>query len=118
MENKQHRDIQPADRLALVSEYYFSRKLKEVAQLNAEGKDIISLAIGSPDMPPSPETVEKLCEVARQPDAHGYQPTVGTPKLCSPIRLSPLSFNSIRLYFAIVLICCLLLSFVVFCFLV
>ncbi len=81
MENKQHKDIQPADRLALVSEYYFSRKLKEVAQLNAEGKDIISLAIGSPDMPPSPETVEKLCEVARQPDAHGYQPTVGTPEL-------------------------------------
>ena len=45
--------IQPADRLSLVQEYYFSRKLKEVAQLNAEGKDIISLAIGSPDMPPS-----------------------------------------------------------------
>ena len=81
MENKQHKDIQPADRLALVSEYYFSRKLKEVAQLNAEGRDIISLAIGSPDMPPSPKTVEKLCEVARQPDAHGYQPTVGTPEL-------------------------------------
>lgn len=81
MENKQHKDIQPADRLALVSEYYFSRKLKEVAQLNAEGRDIISLAIGSPDMPPSAETVEKLCEVARQPDAHGYQPTVGTPEL-------------------------------------
>ena len=56
--------IQPAERLNLVSEYYFSRKLKEVAQLNAEGKDIISLAIGSPDMPPSPQTIEKLCEVA------------------------------------------------------
>ncbi len=81
MENRPHKYIQPADRLELVSEYYFSRKLKEVAQLNAEGKDIISLAIGSPDMPPSPETVEKLCEVARQPDAHGYQPTVGTPEL-------------------------------------
>ena len=73
--------IQPAERLNLVSEYYFSRKLKEVAQLNAEGKDIISLAIGSPDMPPSGKTVEKLCEVARQPDAHGYQPTMGTPEL-------------------------------------
>ena len=73
--------IQPAERLNLVSEYYFSRKLKEVAQLNAEGKDIISLAIGSPDMPPSDKTVEKLCEVARQPDAHGYQPTMGTPEL-------------------------------------
>lgn len=73
--------IQPAERLNLVSEYYFSRKLKEVAQLNAEGKDIISLAIGSPDMPPSEQTIEKLCEVARQPNAHGYQPTMGTPEL-------------------------------------
>ena len=73
--------IQAADRLSLVQEYYFSRKLKEVAQLNAEGKDIISLAIGSPDMPPSEQTVEKLCEVARQPGAHGYQPTMGTPEL-------------------------------------
>ena len=73
--------IQPADRLSLVSEYYFSRKLKEVAQLNAEGKDIISLAIGSPDMPPSEQTINKLCEVARQPNAHGYQPTMGTPEL-------------------------------------
>ena len=73
--------IQPADRLSLVSEYYFSRKLKEVAQLNAEGKDIISLAIGSPDMPPSEQTINKLCEVAHQPNAHGYQPTMGTPEL-------------------------------------
>ncbi len=73
--------IQPADRLSLVQEYYFSRKLKEVAQMNAEGKDIISLAIGSPDMPPSEQTIEKLCEVAHQPNAHGYQPTMGTPEL-------------------------------------
>ncbi len=73
--------IQPADRLALVSEYYFSRKLKEVAKLNAEGKDIISLAIGSPDMPPSAETIDVLCEHAHRPDAHGYQPTVGIPEL-------------------------------------
>ena len=67
--------------MSLVQEYYFSRKLKEVAQLNAEGKDIISLAIGSPDMPPSEQTIEKLCEVAREPNAHGYQPTQGTPEL-------------------------------------
>ena len=65
----------------MVSEYYFSRKLKEVAQMNAEGKDIISLAIGSPDMPPSEQTIEKLCEVAHDPSAHGYQPTQGTPEL-------------------------------------
>lgn len=73
--------IKPAERLSLVQEYYFSRKLKEVAQLNAEGKDIISLAIGSPDMPPSQQTIDKLCEVAKQPNAHGYQPTMGTPEL-------------------------------------
>ena len=80
-ENNQPYSIRPADRLSAVSEYYFSRKLKEVAKLNAEGKDIISLAIGSPDMPPSKATVDKLCEVARQDDAHGYQPTIGTPEL-------------------------------------
>ena len=80
-ENNQPYSIKPADRLSTVSEYYFSRKLKEVAKLNAEGKDVISLAIGSPDMPPSKATVDKLCEVARQDDAHGYQPTMGTPEL-------------------------------------
>ncbi|MBR5928546.1 MAG: aminotransferase class I/II-fold pyridoxal phosphate-dependent enzyme [Prevotella sp.] len=73
--------IEAAERLKLVSEYYFSRKLKEVAQMNAEGKDIISLAIGSPDMPPSQQTIDKLCEVAKNPNAHGYQPTVGIPEL-------------------------------------
>ena len=73
--------IEPARRLQEVSEYYFSRKLKEVARLNAEGKNIISLAIGSPDMPPSQATIDKLCEVANRPDAHGYQPTVGIPEL-------------------------------------
>lgn len=73
--------VHPATRLSNVQEYYFSRKLKEVARLNAEGRDIISLAIGSPDMPPSQRTVERLCEVASQPEAHGYQPTMGTPEL-------------------------------------
>ena len=74
-------NIKPAERLSLVSEYYFSRKLKEVAQMNADGKDIISLAIGSPDMPPSKQTIQTLCEVASRPDTHGYQPTMGTPEL-------------------------------------
>ena len=74
-------NIKPADRLASVNEYYFSRKGKEVARMNAEGMDIISLAIGSPDMPPSPQTIETLCEQARRDDVHGYQPTVGIPEL-------------------------------------
>ena len=75
------KSVKPADRLSAVQEYYFSRKLKEVAMLNAQGQDIISLAIGSPDMPPSKQTVHKLCETAAQPTAHGYQPTVGIPEL-------------------------------------
>lgn len=81
MENNANKNIQPADRLATVSEYYFSRKLKEVARLNAEGRDIISLAIGSPDMPPSKQTVDTLCRTARLDSAHGYQPTMGTSEL-------------------------------------
>ena len=74
-------NIQPADRLAIVSDYYFSRKLKEVAQMNAEGKNVISLGIGSPDMPPSEETIQVLCEQAKRADVHGYQPTVGILEL-------------------------------------
>ena len=73
--------IQPAERLASVSEYYFSRKLKEVARMNAEGKDVISLGIGSPDMPPSEGTIKTLCHEANKPDGHGYQPYVGIPEL-------------------------------------
>ena len=78
MEEKAYK---PALRLGSVNEYYFSRKGKEVARMNAEGLDVISLAIGSPDMPPSPETIATLCEEARKPDTHGYQPTIGTPEL-------------------------------------
>ncbi|MDO5075151.1 MAG: aminotransferase class I/II-fold pyridoxal phosphate-dependent enzyme [Bacteroidales bacterium] len=75
------KNIIPATRLEQVQEYYFSRKLKEVAQMNAEGKDVISLGIGSPDLPPSPRTIETLCNVAQQPTTHGYQPTQGTSEL-------------------------------------
>ena len=78
MENKV---IKPAERLTLVQEYYFSRKLKEVAQMNSQGLDIISLAIGSPDMPPSQQTIDTLCHEAQNPDGHGYQPTIGIPEL-------------------------------------
>ena len=73
--------IAPADRLASVSEYYFSKKLKEVAQMNAEGKDVISLGIGSPDMPPSEKTIETLCNNAHDPNGHGYQQYVGIHEL-------------------------------------
>ena len=81
MENQATNKICPADRLSGVSEYYFSKKLKEVAQMNAEGKDVISLGIGSPDMPPSEETVATLCREAQNPNGHGYMPYVGVPEL-------------------------------------
>ena len=67
--------------MATVKEYYFSKKLREVAQLNAQGRDIISLGIGGPDRPPHPEVVTTLCTEASKPDAHGYQPYVGLPAL-------------------------------------
>ena len=67
--------------MATVKEYYFSKKLREVAQLNAQGRDIISLGIGGPDRPPHPDVVITLCTEASKPDAHGYQPYVGLPAL-------------------------------------
>lgn len=70
-----------ATRLESVQEYYFSRKLKEIAHMNAEGKNVISLGVGSPDMPPSEATIKTLCEHAHHADAHGYQPYVGIPEL-------------------------------------
>lgn len=74
-------EIKPADRLTSVSEYYFSKKLKEVARMNAEGKDVISLGIGSPDMPPSQKTIDALCRAANDPNGHGYQLHIGIPEL-------------------------------------
>lgn len=73
--------IVPAERLNTVNEYYFSIKLKEVAEMNAQGKNVISLGIGSPDLPPSDETVEELACAAAKPNVHGYQPHVGVPEL-------------------------------------
>ena len=73
--------ILPANRLNTVSEYYFSAKLREVAQMNAEGKHVINLGIGNPDLPPSEATIEALCADARRPDAHGYQSYNGLPEL-------------------------------------
>ena len=74
-------NITPANRVNSVQEYYFSRKLKEVAEMNAAGKNVISLGIGSPDLPPSEQTIATLCEHAQHPNEHGYQPYVGIPEL-------------------------------------
>ena len=74
-------NITPANRVASIKEYYFSTKLREVARLNAEGHNIISLGIGGPDRPPHSEVINTLCTEALKPDAHGYQPYVGLPQL-------------------------------------
>lgn len=73
--------IKPADRTTLVQEYYFSRKLAQIDRMRKEGADIINLGIGSPDQPPSEETVEALCEEAKKAGSHGYQSYTGTPAL-------------------------------------
>jgi aspartate/methionine/tyrosine aminotransferase len=73
--------IPTSDRLGEVKEYYFSIKLREVAALRAAGKDIISLGIGSPDMPPAPAVIEALQAAANQGNTHGYQPYAGMPAL-------------------------------------
>ena len=77
--------IQPANRLSDVQEYYFSKKLKEIRELNVSGKNIINLGIGSPDLAPSPETIEALIETAEKTNTHGYQSYTGIPELRNAI---------------------------------
>ena len=78
--------IKPARRTESVQEYYFSRKLKEIAQMNAARKaagevPVINLGIGSPDGMPPMDAVEALCEGAVQAGNHAYQSYVGLPEL-------------------------------------
>ena len=69
--------IKVASRLDSIHEYYFSKKLKEIADLNAAGKNVLNLGIGSPDLPPSVSAIEKLVESAQLPTSHAYQGYVG-----------------------------------------
>mgnify|MGYP003290839480 FL=1 len=74
-------NIQLSDRLEGVGEYYFSRKLREIDQMRAAGRRIISLGIGSPDRPPHSLVVDRLHEVASRPDTHAYQSYKGAAVL-------------------------------------
>lgn len=74
-------NIKPADRVGNIQEYYFSKKLKEVAKLNTDGYDIISLGIGGPDKAPAESVIEVLCDNSRKQDTHSYQPFTGLPQL-------------------------------------
>lgn len=76
-----NKQIEPAEHIKNIAEYYFSVKLTEVARMNAEGKNVINLGVGAPDQPPSEKTIETLCETARYPDVHAYQPYTGIPEL-------------------------------------
>lgn len=75
--------IQPADRVGNIKEYYFSKKLREVAEMNARGLDVISLGVGGPDRPPHSSVIETLCLTAQRPDVHSYQPYTGIRELRS-----------------------------------
>jgi len=77
--------IQKAERLQSVTEYYFSRKLREVAQLRAEGKSIINMAIGNPDLPPPSEVLKALDTALNHDGVHQYQSYQGIPELRSAI---------------------------------
>lgn len=73
--------IATADRLQNTREYYFSVKLKEVRSLMDQGHPILNMGIGSPDLPPSPNTIAKMVETVQQSGVHGYQPYKGIAPL-------------------------------------
>ena len=72
-------EFQVANRLNGIGEYYFSQKLRQIDRLNKEGKNIINLGIGSPDLPPHPSVIEVLVEESRKPNVHAYQAYKGSP---------------------------------------
>jgi LL-diaminopimelate aminotransferase len=73
--------MKTAKRLTGIGEYYFSQKLREIDELNRQGKKIINLGIGNPDLPPHPDVIRTLQEAAAKPDVHGYQSYKGSPVL-------------------------------------
>ncbi len=74
-------NITTSKRLEGIGEYYFSQKLREIDELNKQGKQIINLGIGSPDLPPHPDVIKVLQEEAAKPNVHAYQNYKGSPVL-------------------------------------
>ncbi len=68
-----------AKRLEGIGEYYFSQKLREIEELNKQGKNILNLGIGSPDLPPHPDVIKTLQEESSKPNTHAYQSYKGSP---------------------------------------
>jgi len=73
--------ITTAKRLDTVEEYYFSSKLREVRQLMSEGKSIINMGIGSPDLSPSKAVIEAVAAAIQDENGHGYQSYQGLPEM-------------------------------------
>lgn len=73
--------MQTSKRLEGIGEYYFSQKLREIDELNKQGKNVINLGIGSPDLPPHADVVKTLQEESAKPNVHAYQSYKGSPVL-------------------------------------
>ena len=73
--------MQTAKRLEGIGEYYFSQKLREIDELNKRGKNIISLGIGSPDLPPHTDVIQVLMDESAKDTTHAYQSYKGSPVL-------------------------------------
>jgi aspartate/methionine/tyrosine aminotransferase len=73
--------IKTSKRLEGIGEYYFSQKLREIDELNKQGKAVINLGIGSPDLPPHPDVIKTLQEESAKPNVHAYQSYKGSPVL-------------------------------------
>jgi LL-diaminopimelate aminotransferase len=75
-----------ASRLEGIGEYYFSQKLAAIERMNATGRPVINLGIGSPDLPPHPSVIEELLKASQEPGAHAYQSYRGIPVLRTAIK--------------------------------
>lgn len=73
--------METSKRLDGIGEYYFSQKLREIDELNKQGKQVINLGIGSPDLPPHPDVIKVLQEESAKPNVHAYQSYKGSPVL-------------------------------------
>ena len=85
MNNDSQKIGKVSDRLGGVEEYYFSKKLRQIDEMNKAGKKVINLGIGSPDLPPHPDVIKTLQEEAAKPNQHGYQNYKGSPVLRNAI---------------------------------
>ena len=77
--------MQLAGRLNGIGEYYFSQKLREIESLNKQGRNIINLGIGSPDLPPHADVIKTLQEESAKSNVHAYQSYKGSPVLRNAI---------------------------------